>query len=105
MNTALMVRSFLPGGTVSPDDVSPFVLHLLYQATLVLSTSSRASASETVSQSLAVLREVLNQAGKRWKAAGAHPLPTQTLSNLQRTNMPLENYIAILGAQEIMSKA
>jgi hypothetical protein len=98
-----MAQTFLPGGTVSLDDVSPFTLHLLYQACIILSTSLRESASETVSQSLSVLREVLNQVGKRWNAAGADPLLLPTFSYLQRTNKPLDNYVAILGAQEIMN--
>ena len=104
IQTALMVRSFLPGGAVSLDDVSPFVLHLIYQASLILNTSLRASTNEKVSQSLAVLGEVLNHVGKRWNAAGAD-LSFQTILDPQLTNRYLDNYITIFGAQEIMSRA
>ncbi|KAH8809192.1 hypothetical protein F5884DRAFT_794781 [Xylogone sp. PMI_703] len=80
--TARMSQNFLPGGSIPLVEVSPFILHLLYQCCIILSSPSQESRPEDVN-SLAILQEALKLLTQRWRAS--------------------ETYLNILAARKSMS--
>jgi hypothetical protein len=67
--TVRMSQNFLPGGSIPLAEVSPFILHLLYQGCVILSSSSQESRAEDAN-SLIILQEALKSVSQRWLASG-----------------------------------
>jgi hypothetical protein len=67
---ALMSQYFLPGGAIPVAQVSPFILHLQYQAFIILSNEVKESGREEDMRCLSILREALVYLRGRWLAAG-----------------------------------
>ncbi len=57
--TALMCLNFLPGGPIPLAQVSPFILHLLYHATIILLNMTQLSRNEDEIENLNILKETL----------------------------------------------
>ncbi|RDW59937.1 hypothetical protein BP6252_13024 [Coleophoma cylindrospora] len=68
--TASMSQNFLPGGSLALVQVSPFILHLLYQTIIILSNVSPGPGSGDDIKSLTILRGALKLLTERWLAAG-----------------------------------
>ena len=99
--TARMTQSFLPGGSIPLAEVSPFILHLLYQSCIILSDSSQEPRSEDA-KSLIILQEALTVLAQRWLASR---ITSSLISNISSvTNMALEEYLHILAARKAMSE-
>ncbi|KAM6486374.1 hypothetical protein HDV62DRAFT_214517 [Trichoderma sp. SZMC 28011] len=69
--SARMSQNFLPGGTIPLPTVSPFIMHLLYQSCIVLSSLPEEPAVDNAS-SLATLQEALRVLTQRWLASGEY---------------------------------
>ena len=67
--TALMSRNFLPGGAIGLAQVSPFILHLLYQTCIILSGAQDSTSGDDI-KSFAILREALTLLTERWLSSG-----------------------------------
>jgi hypothetical protein len=97
--SARMSQNFLPGGSIPLAEVSPFILHLLYQGCIILSNSSREPRAEDAN-SLILLQEALKVLTQRWLASGRILSPTYNASSL--TNVVLEAYLNLLAARKAM---
>jgi hypothetical protein len=71
---ANVARTFLmrPAVPVEEISVSPFMLHLFYQASAIYLESNQEAVTEVSSEALVVLKKILNVLDARWKAAGKH---------------------------------
>jgi hypothetical protein len=69
-DAALMSQYFLPGGPIPVAQVSPFILHLQYQACIILSNEVKNPGREEDIRRLSILRESLVHLRGRWLAAG-----------------------------------
>lgn len=67
--SARMSQNFLPGGTIPLPTVSPFIMHLLYQSCIVLSSLPEEPAVDNAG-SLVTLQEALRVLTQRWLASG-----------------------------------
>jgi hypothetical protein len=67
--SARMSQNFIQGGSIPLVQVSPFILHLLYQGCIILSSSSREARAEDAI-SLAHLQAALKALTERWLASG-----------------------------------
>jgi hypothetical protein len=78
--SARMIQGFLPGGPIPLAAVSPFILHLLYQGCIILSSLSQEPTAEDIS-SLILLKEALKLLTQRWLVSGTmlSPLSLMTL--------------------------
>ena len=99
--TARMSQNFMPGGSIALAEVSPFILHLLYQCCIILGNSSREPSSEDAN-SLISLHEALKLLTQRWLASGGILSLIYVVSSLN--NMVLEAYLNILAARKAMSE-
>ena len=97
--SARMSQNFLPGGSIPLAEVSPFILHLLYQGCIILSSSSREPRAEDAN-SLILLQEALKVLTQRWLASGRILSPIYSVPSL--SNMILEAYLNILAARKAM---
>jgi hypothetical protein len=97
--SARMSQNFLPGGSIPLAEVSPFILHLLYQCCIILSTLPREPRAEDAN-SLTLLQEALMVLTQRWLASGR----ILSLIYYARSliNMVLEAYLNILAARRAM---
>jgi hypothetical protein len=68
--TASMSHNFLPGGSIAPSQVSPFILHLLYRTCAILSNTPQERRMGDDVTSLSTLRGALNVLTDRWLASG-----------------------------------
>ncbi|KAL7933862.1 hypothetical protein V8C35DRAFT_302609 [Trichoderma chlorosporum] len=69
--SARMSRNFLPGGSIPLLSVSPFIMHLLYQSCIVLSSLPDEPAVDNTT-SLITLQEALRVLAQRWLASGEY---------------------------------
>lgn len=99
--TARMSQNFMPGGSIPLAEVSPFILHLLYQCCIILGNSSQEPSSEDAN-SLTILHEALKLLTRRWLASGGILSLIYGVSSLN--NMVLEAYLNILAARKAMSE-
>ncbi|CZR56322.1 uncharacterized protein PAC_06210 [Phialocephala subalpina] len=97
--SARMSQNFLPGGSIPLAEVSPFILHLLYQGCIILSSSSRELRAEDTN-SLILLQEALKVLTQRWLASGRILSPIYNVPSLN--DMVLEAYLNILAARKAM---
>lgn len=94
-------QNFMPGGSIPLAQVSPFILHLLYQACIILSSSSgEARAEDAIS--LVHLQEALKALNQRWLASGRRSPSIDSVSSLG--NMAVEAYLNLLAARKAMSE-
>jgi hypothetical protein len=99
-DSARMSRNFLPGGSIPSVTVSPFILHLLYRCSIILSDPSRESSTEDTN-SLAILQEAMKLLRQRWVASG-EALFLSIKSSMVLNNMVLGAYLEILTARKAM---
>lgn len=98
--SARMSQSFLPGGFIPMEEVSPFILHLLYSGCIILSNLQREYKVEDT-KSLTLLQEALRVLTHRWLASRKSPLsPIYIILGLN--NILLEQYLNILAARTSM---
>jgi hypothetical protein len=97
--SARMSQNFLPGGSIPLAEVSPFILHLLYQGCIILSISLREPRAEDAN-ALILLQEALKILTQRWLASGRIFFHIDDISSLN--NMVLEAYLNILAARKAM---
>lgn len=99
-DSAQMSRNFLPGGSIPSVAVSPFILHLLYRCSIILSDPSRESSTEDAN-SLSILEEAMKLLRQRWVASG-ETLLLSIKSSIILNNMVLGAYLEILTARKAM---
>ena len=95
-----MSQNFLPGGFIPIEEVSPFILHLLYSACIILSKLQREYKVEDT-KSLTILQEALRVLTHRWLASRKSLLSPICIV-LGPTNTLLEQYLNILAARSSM---
>jgi hypothetical protein len=65
-----MVQRFFPGGAILVEQVSPFILHLLYHASVTLKRIQPEYEATQTELHMAFLKKALHMMEKRWVAAG-----------------------------------
>jgi hypothetical protein len=63
-------REFLSGRSKSPEKVSPFMFHLLYNVSTILMEDNQHIENIKSSEHLGILRTTMNALDARWKAGG-----------------------------------
>jgi hypothetical protein len=103
IGTEAMLRisqRFLHDGDSFTEEISPFVIHCIYQTAFLYIQQIRVAQDESLSKHLEILKGTLQRLRWRWKSAG---WPTASCKVLFSADNPLEVYLQLLEAREVMN--
>lgn len=75
-------EKYLREGDANTEEISPFVIHCIYQTAFLYIQQMRASQNEGLSKPLHVLKETLQMLRWRWRSAGEEKFLTEIFDNM-----------------------